>query len=223
MNINYVDTGRGEILQIDGAEIMFKNFSGRPTIYDREGGDRNFCLRIDDEDIANELISRGWNVKIKPARDPQEPPLMFMKVKVKFNNNGPNIYLVSGGAKAKLDEDSVSVLDNAYLLFTKVKIKTAELAEVENSIYRLATAIKKTQKRANALKNILIPKFEGIAKYITDSLEEIGFFSKTGKKDMALFWRNLLSRSALSESEAKYIEMVFNKAAGFSKKNGNLN
>lgn len=68
--------------------------------------------------------------------------------------------------------DTNSHLDNAYLLFTKVKIKTAELAEVENSIYRLATAIKKTQKRANALKNILIPKFEGIAKYITDSLEE---------------------------------------------------
>ena len=123
MNINYVDTGRGEILQIDGAEIMFKNFSGRPTIYDREGGDRNFCLRIDDEDIANELISRGWNVKIKPARDPQEPPLMFMKVKVKFNNNGPNIYLVSGGAKAKLDEDSVSVLDNAYLLSCDLDIR----------------------------------------------------------------------------------------------------
>ena len=49
---------------------------------------------------------------------------------------------------------------------------TAKLAEVENGIYRLAVAIKKTQKRANALKNILIPKFIGISKYISDSLEE---------------------------------------------------
>lgn len=65
-----------------------------------------------------------------------------------------------------------SALDNAYMLFIKVKYMTAELAEIENSIYRLANAIKKTQKRANALKNILIPKFEGISKYITDSLEE---------------------------------------------------
>lgn len=65
-----------------------------------------------------------------------------------------------------------SALDNAYILFSKVKLLTAQLAEIENSIYRLATAIKKTQKRANALKNILIPKFEGISKYITDSLEE---------------------------------------------------
>ncbi|MBR6600089.1 MAG: V-type ATP synthase subunit D [Oscillospiraceae bacterium] len=63
-------------------------------------------------------------------------------------------------------------IDKAYILFIKVKQMTAHLAEVENSIYRLAHAIKKTQKRANALKNILIPKFEGISKYITDSLEE---------------------------------------------------
>ena len=68
--------------------------------------------------------------------------------------------------------DTNSHLDRAFICFAKVKELTVILAEVENSIYRLATAIKKTQRRANALKNILIPKFEGIAKYISDSLEE---------------------------------------------------
>lgn len=65
-----------------------------------------------------------------------------------------------------------SQLDYAYICFAEVKQKTALLAEVENSIYRLANAIKKTQRRANALKNIMIPRFQGIVKYITDSLEE---------------------------------------------------
>ena len=46
------------------------------------------------------------------------------------------------------------------------------LAEIENSIYRLAIAIKKTQKRANALKNIIIPKYESQLQFITNSLEE---------------------------------------------------
>ena len=46
------------------------------------------------------------------------------------------------------------------------------LAEVDNSIYRLATAIKKAQRRANALQNILIPRYEGMVKYILESLEE---------------------------------------------------
>ena len=49
---------------------------------------------------------------------------------------------------------------------------TAELAEVENSVYRLADSIKKTQKRANALKNIMIPRFEETVKFITDALDE---------------------------------------------------
>ena len=49
---------------------------------------------------------------------------------------------------------------------------TVLLAEVENSIYRLAKAIKKAQRRANALQNILIPRYSDIVKTITDSLEE---------------------------------------------------
>ncbi|MEG0541838.1 MAG: V-type ATP synthase subunit D [Angelakisella sp.] len=65
-----------------------------------------------------------------------------------------------------------SQLDSAYLTFHKVKLMTAQLAEIENSIYRLAHAIKKTQSRANALKNIIIPNFEYSSKYITDALEE---------------------------------------------------
>ncbi len=65
-----------------------------------------------------------------------------------------------------------SALDKAYICFDRVKKLTVTLAEVENSIYRLAIGIKKTQRRANALKNILIPRFEGTVKFITNALEE---------------------------------------------------
>ncbi|HIS69614.1 MAG TPA: V-type ATP synthase subunit D [Candidatus Gallacutalibacter stercoravium] len=67
---------------------------------------------------------------------------------------------------------SNAALDEAYLRFIEVKELTADLAEVENSVYRLADAIKKTQKRANALKNIMIPRFESNVKFISDALEE---------------------------------------------------
>ena len=63
-------------------------------------------------------------------------------------------------------------LDEAVALFTKAKELTVELAEIENSVYRLTVAIKKTQKRANALKNVLIPRFEEDVKFITDALDE---------------------------------------------------
>ena len=69
-------------------------------------------------------------------------------------------------------EATNAALDNAFVLFQRVKKLTATLAEIENSVYRLANAIKKTQKRANALKNIIIPRFEIDSKFITDALEE---------------------------------------------------
>lgn len=65
-----------------------------------------------------------------------------------------------------------SYLDRAVICFNETKYMTVALAEIENSIYRLAVAIKKTQKRANALKNIIIPKYEAQLSFITNSLEE---------------------------------------------------
>ena len=64
------------------------------------------------------------------------------------------------------------MLDEAYFKFDRVKKLTARLLEIENSVYRLATAIGKTQKRANALKNIVIPRFKNQIATISESLEE---------------------------------------------------
>ena len=63
-------------------------------------------------------------------------------------------------------------LDEAKEKFDKVKELTIQLAQIENSAYRLAYNIKKTQKRANALQNITIPKFEQLTKDIQNALEE---------------------------------------------------
>lgn len=63
-------------------------------------------------------------------------------------------------------------IDVAFKKFWEVKYLVMELAEVENSVYKLAVEIKKTQKRANALKNIQIPKYKELVKYIQDVLEE---------------------------------------------------
>lgn len=63
-------------------------------------------------------------------------------------------------------------LDEARSKFEKVKELTLKLSSVENSAYRLANSIKRTQKRANALKNITIPRYESLTKNISNSLEE---------------------------------------------------
>ncbi|WP_291632657.1 V-type ATP synthase subunit D [Clostridium sp.] len=67
---------------------------------------------------------------------------------------------------------SSAAIDEAMKEFNNIKYLTYELAEIENAVYRLAMEVKKTQKRANALQNIQIPKFEAIVKFVTEVLEE---------------------------------------------------
>lgn len=106
----HISIGPRGVLQIDGARITHKNFSGKQTMYNREG-DRNFSLIIDTIEEAELLRSLGWNVKSKPSAIEGEPPFMTMKVKVKFSGFGPDIYLKSGNAVNLLDEQTVGVLD----------------------------------------------------------------------------------------------------------------
>lgn len=65
-----------------------------------------------------------------------------------------------------------SAFDEAVVSFVKVKYLTRQLAQIETSVYRLADSIKKTQKRANALKNIMIPRYEEETKNIQNALDE---------------------------------------------------
>lgn len=83
-------------------------------------------------------------------------------IKYKKDTHAPEYALLSTG----------TALDVAYRKFSEVKELCAKLAEVENTIYRLAIAIKKTQKRVGALKNIIIPDHERTIARITEVLDE---------------------------------------------------
>ena len=106
MNISFE---RG-ILQIEDARIIYRNFAGIGSKYNREG-DRNFAVIIPNQEIADELIADGWAVKIKPPRDDDDSPFMYLPVKVKFNNRGPAAYVKSGNSVQRLNEDTIGMLD----------------------------------------------------------------------------------------------------------------
>ena len=110
------------ILQIDDARIIYRNFSGEGSKFNREG-DRNFSVIIDDPAIADELISQGWNVKIKEPREEGEDPFITLPVKVKFNERGPRVYLITGNKRNELDEESISILDNVDILSIDMDIR----------------------------------------------------------------------------------------------------
>ena len=107
----------GGYLEIDDAEIIWPNFSGRTSQYNPKG-DKEFTLKIPTQEIADALINDvnedgvGWNVKIKPPREEGDTPFMHMNVKVSFNARGPEVVLITDGRQVQLDEESIGCLDN---------------------------------------------------------------------------------------------------------------
>ena len=97
-------------LEIDDAVIIHRNLSGEGGPYNREG-DRNFSVLIPDKEMADLLVSEGWNVKIKPSRYEDDELFMYLPVKVKFNGKGPAIYVKSGERINTLDEGNVGMID----------------------------------------------------------------------------------------------------------------
>jgi len=86
----------------------FKNFSGVVKgRYDKQG-ERYFVLDLD-EDLAGQLQSQGWPVKIKPSKDGTK---IYRNMKVKVGQYDPPIFQKSDTAMVPLKGDMLNNLDN---------------------------------------------------------------------------------------------------------------
>lgn len=99
---------------MEDARIIFRNFAGKETKFNREGS-RNFCAVLDGKEEADELSAIGWNVKKLDPRDEDDEPLYYIQVAVSFKVIEPKIFLVTSRGKTPLDEESVSLLDTAEI------------------------------------------------------------------------------------------------------------
>lgn len=106
----YNEDGKHTLI-IEGAQIFYKNFSGRPTEYNREG-DKNFCVYIDNEELANEMINDGWNIRNTNSEEPR----YYTAVKINYDNEYyvPEVYKInSRNKKELLKKDTIACLDSA--------------------------------------------------------------------------------------------------------------
>ena len=117
----------------------------------------NITLGVSENAAEAVPIDNGLNIEFRSVMGVEIPTITLEESK-------PALYYGFSGTNSQLDY--------AYKCFDKVKHLTVTLASLENSVYRLAYFINKTQKRANALKNIIIPKFSNLTVYITSALEE---------------------------------------------------
>ena len=96
---------------MEGVRIIFRNFAGKETQYNREG-DRNFAVLLDDK-TAKMMEKDGWNVKeLKPRDDDEDAlPQPYLPVAVGYKIEPPRIVVITSRGHTNLDEDQVEMLD----------------------------------------------------------------------------------------------------------------
>ena len=161
-----------------GYDLMDKNLIRELTAYTEEAREIQEIINETYRKAYASLQKANMQMGIENVQTIAETLPVDMSIEVKTRSvMGTEIPLVRYDAEQNLrpayaffrTRDS---LDEARAAFARVKDLTVRLAQVETAAYRLAANIQKTQKRANALKNITIPHYEELAKTIGAALEE---------------------------------------------------
>lgn len=99
---------------IENANIIYKNFAGEETKFNRAGC-RNFCVFIDDPEQAKMLTDDGWNVRTLKPRDEDDEPRYYIQVAVSFRNMPPKVIMITKRNRTALNEGSIAALDYAEI------------------------------------------------------------------------------------------------------------
>lgn len=108
-------------LEIANARLIFRNFSGKPDEFNKNG-ERKFGVIIDPEKV-DELRADGWNIKnTKPNEDGEV--LYYLIVKVQYNEfRHPNVFLITNERKLNLEEYNVGQIDTSDLIEVNLVIQ----------------------------------------------------------------------------------------------------
>ncbi len=162
MGYNLLDKKRNVLIKemmglLDDVKLIRDQITDKYNLAYHALQEANISLGIISDIVEDVPVDYGIHVKYRSVMGVELPRIEYEESKL---NLGYGF------------EQANSKVDYAYKCFSDVKELTVKLAEIENSVYRLANAIRQTSTRSNALKNISIPQFEKTVKIISESLEE---------------------------------------------------
>lgn len=107
------DAVRIDNLRIEDTRIIYRNFGGKPTKFNQQGGRRSVGIVLPTVEDGKRLEKDGWPVKFLTDRDTGEEDAAFISAKVSYDNKPPKIVLVTNRKQTYLDAESVDILDYA--------------------------------------------------------------------------------------------------------------
>lgn len=102
-----------QTVTLENKRILFKNFAGVKAKFNAEGA-RNFCVILTDDE-ADEMLKMGLNVKYLPAREEDDTPTPYLKIKVNWDGKPPSVVQITSGGRTRLDKNTSGILDWAEL------------------------------------------------------------------------------------------------------------
>lgn len=107
---------------LEDVKINFRNFAGKPTKFDPDGGKRNFAVFLDPSTAAD-MLRDGWNVKQLNVREEGDIPQDYITVKLNYKGRPPRVVVITSKGKTPLDESLVEILDWSDILTSDVTIR----------------------------------------------------------------------------------------------------
>lgn len=114
-----------EIIRVEDARIMFRNFAGEEGKFN-PAGRRTFVVLFDGP-VGEQLQEDGWNIKWLDPTDEYDDPTPYLQVRVNYAvpyaRLKPRIVMISSRGQTLLDESTVQMLDWADIQMVDLIIR----------------------------------------------------------------------------------------------------
>ncbi len=151
---------------------------------------------------------------------PEELAELSSKITGTEKSKGSNVAIVFGNERTGLTDEELAECTLGVTIPSSPEFASLNLSHavqiIAYHLYRNKTKV------SPGYTPLTLNRLDKTVTTIADKLQEIGFFTLSGRTDMEKFWRMILSQAALSESDATYIEKIFTKIVGLSKKNNSI-